>query len=106
MTNLVFAFASGSLSWLLVAIALSGIYIAIEETLEKAVVAQVLPREQRSIGLGILASSNALGDFGSSVTVGLLLAAGHDMLAFLIPALVGALGVLWMSVLTVRKHYR
>ena len=30
----------------------------------------VLPREQRSLGLGILASGNALGDLGSRLYVG------------------------------------
>ena len=91
------AFAGDELAWVVVAIALSGIYIAIEETLEKAVVASVLPREQRSLGLGILASANALGDLGSSVFVGVMLASGHTQLAFAIPACVGALGVVWMG---------
>ena len=85
---------------------MSGIYIAIEETLEKAVVSSLLPREQRSLGLGVLASANALGDFGSSLTVGLLLAARHDTPAFLLPALVGGLGVLWMTGLVARGTIR
>jgi MFS family permease len=96
VTNTVFAFGGDQLGWVIAAIALSGIYIAIEETLEKAVVASVLPREQRSLGLGILASANALGDLGSSVFVGVMLATGHTQLAFAIPAAVGALGVAWM----------
>jgi MFS family permease len=103
ITNVLIAFAGASLPWLVVAIALSGVYIAIEETLEKAVVAQLLPREQRSIGLGVLASANALGDFGSSLTVGLLLAAGAPTAAFLGPAIVGALGVIWMATLVSRR---
>lgn len=106
VTNVTLALAGASLPWLVVAIALSGIYIAIEETLEKAVVAQLLSREQRSLGLGVLASANALGDLGSSVTVGLLLAAGEPMLAFLIPAAVGALGVAWMIGLVARGALR
>jgi len=106
VTNITLALAGASLPWLVAAIAMSGIYIAIEETLEKAVVAQLLPREQRSLGLGVLASANALGDFGSSVTVGLLLAADHDTLAFLVPALVGGLGVLWMAGLVARGTIR
>jgi MFS family permease len=96
LTNLMLAFAGGSLPWLVVAIGLSGVYIAIEETLEKAVVAELLPRDRRSIGLGILASANALGDLGSSVFVGLMLSAGHTTAAFAVPAAIGALGVLWM----------
>jgi len=102
-TNLLLAFTSDQLAWVVVAIVLSGIYIAIEETLEKAVVASVLPREQRSLGLGILASANAIGDLGSSVFVGIMLAYGHPQLAFAIPACVGALGVAWMWRLSRRE---
>ncbi len=102
ITNGMLAIASGSLTWVIVAIALSGIYIAIEETLEKAVVAQVLPREQRTLGLGILASVNAIGDLGSSVFVGAMLATGHHELAFAIPAGVGVLGAIWMAVMSRR----
>lgn len=78
------------------AIALSGIYIAIEETLEKAVVAELLGRDQRSLGLGILASANATGDLLSTLFVGLMLAAGEPTIAFAAPAAVGALGVVWV----------
>jgi MFS family permease len=102
VTNLVLAFAGGSLPWLVVAIAMSGIYIAVQETLEKAVVAELLPRDRRSLGLGILASANALGDFGSSVFVGIMLSAGSTTAAFAIPACVAATGVVWMWILVRR----
>jgi MFS family permease len=103
ITNAVLAVATGSLALLVVAILLSGIYIAVEETLEKAVVAELLPREQRSLGLGILASANALGDLGSSVFVGLLLAAGSPTIAFGTLAIGGGLGVVWMATLLARR---
>jgi len=95
-TNLLLAFSSGSLGWLVAAIALSGVYIAIEETLEKAVAAELLPRERRSLGFGILACGNAVGDMGSSLYVGLLLEAGYTTAAFGIAAAFGAVGVCWM----------
>jgi MFS family permease len=103
VTNVVLAIATSSLALLVVAILLSGVYIAVEETLEKAVVAELLPREQRSLGLGILASANALGDFGSSVFVGVLLAAGSQAIAFGTLAIVGGLGVVWMAILVARR---
>jgi len=106
VTNLVFAFGHASLPLVIVAIALSGIYIAIEETLEKAVVAELLPRAQRSLGLGILASANALGDFASTLFVGLMLEAGHVTAAFAAPAAVGAAGVAWMLVIRARAIVR
>jgi MFS family permease len=99
VTNLLLAMFSGSLAWLVVAIVLSGCYIAIEETLERAVAAEVLPRELRSLGFGILACANAVGDMGSSLYVGFLLGAGQAMLAFAAPAVVSLLGVLWMLAL-------
>jgi MFS family permease len=102
VTNMLLAVFSGSLIWLVVAIVLSGCYIAIEETLEKAVAAEFLPRELRSLGLGILACANAVGDMGSSLYVGFLLDAGHSRLAFAAPAVVGLLGVVWMLVLLKR----
>jgi MFS family permease len=106
VTNVLLAVASGSLPILVVAITLSGIYIAIEETLEKAVVAELLPRDRRSLGLGVLASANALGDLGSSVFVGAMLATDHATLAFAAPAALGALGVAWMGRLSRRGVVR
>ena len=103
VTNALLAIATGSLALLVVAILLSGVYIAVEETLEKAVVAELLPRERRSLGLGILASANALGDLGSSVFVGLLLAAGSPAIAFGTLAAAGGLGVAWMAILIARR---
>ncbi len=102
-TNLLLALLGGSLVWLTAAIVLSGFYIAVEETLEKAVVAQVLPRERRSLGLGILACVNAVGDMVSSLYIGWLLQVGRPGLAFGIAAAVGALGIAWFLVLSARR---
>ena len=97
-TNALLAFRSGELAWVVAVIAMSGIYIAVEEVVEKASAAQFLPRELRSLGLGILACANALGDMASSITVGVLLERGRPLLAFGIPAACGALGVLWLLI--------
>ena len=102
VTNAMLAFLGASVAWLVVAILISGAYIAVEETLEKAVVAETLPRELRSMGFGILAATNAVGDMGSSVYVGLMLDRGQSALAFGVPALVGLVGVAWMAVLVAR----
>jgi MFS family permease len=67
ITNLLLAVASGSIAWLVVAIALSGVYIAIEETIEKAVAAELLPRELRSLGFGVHACAYGEGDLVSSI---------------------------------------
>jgi MFS family permease len=95
-TNAWLAIWSGSLPGLAVAFVLSGVYIAAEETLEKATVASLLPRELRSLGFGILACANAVGDMVSSLTVGWLLGQGRPALAFGLAAGVGLAGVAWL----------
>jgi MFS family permease len=105
-TNVILAIFGGNLGWLIVAIVLSAIYIAVEETLEKAVLAGWLPTERRSLGLGYLACFNAVGDMVSSLYVGSLLQAGRPGVAFGLAAVAGGLGVLWLSVLTSSKAQR
>ena len=104
VVNLTLAFGSGSFACLAVAILLSGVYIAAEETLEKATVAQTIPRELRSLGLGLLAFVNAIGDMVSSIAVGWLLHLGRPGLAFGLAAACGALGTLWLIAASRREH--
>ncbi len=104
LTNLLLAFLSGSLSWLIAAMVLSAIYLAAEQTLEKAAVAGVLPRELRSLGFGILASANAVGDMVSSLYVGVLLAYDLPLAAFGSAAAVGMIGVAWLGMVTWRSQ--
>lgn len=98
VTNLLLAATGTQVGWLVLAIVLSGVYISVEETLEKAVAADLLPPELRSLGFGILACANAVGDMVSSVYVGLLLEQGAPFPAFALAATCGALGVGWMIV--------
>ncbi len=102
VTNAMLAVASGSIGWLILIFLCSGTYIAVEETLEKAVVAELIPREVRSLGLGVLATANAVGDMISSLFVGILLQAGKPQWAFGIAAAFGAAGVAWMLCLLPR----
>lgn len=102
-TNLLLAFVGGSLAWLVAAIVLSGVYIAVEETLEKAAAAELLPRELRSLGFGILACANAVGDMASSLYVGYCLQIGRATLGFATAAAFGLLGLLWLLAFVVRK---
>jgi MFS family permease len=70
--NLMLALGSRSLFAVGFAFMVSGVVIAVEETVEKACVAEMLSRESRSYGLGVLATTNAVGDMVSSVGVGVL----------------------------------
>lgn len=103
VTNVILAVFVGSFAWLIVAFVLSAIYIAVEETLEKATAAEFLPRELRSLGFGILACTNAVGDMVSSLYVGFLFEAGYASLAFGIAAGLGAVGALWLLVVARRR---
>jgi MFS family permease len=95
-TNALLAINHAHIGPLLAAVVLSGIYIAVEEALEKATAARFLPRELRSLGLGVLACANAIGDMGSSLFVGWMLESGQDELAFAVPAGLGLAGAIWM----------
>ena len=105
VTNILLAVGSGSIGLLVVVFVFSGTYIAIEETLEKATVADILPRKLRSLGLGYLACGNAVGDMASSLYVGALLQVHRPQWAFGIAAGLGALGVIWMLGLLTRGSY-
>lgn len=99
-TNFTLAGASSTRWGLIAAVIGSGVYIAVQETVEKAAVAELLPRDRRSLGFGILASANAVGDMVSSLYVGTLLASGRGATAFVVAGVVGAVGTLWVFVVS------
>jgi MFS family permease len=57
---------------LAVVFCLGGIYVAIEETLEDSLCAELVDESQHGMAFGTLATINGLGDFASSLTVGFL----------------------------------
>jgi len=70
--NVGFAFLPGGIGWLVPLFLMSGVYIAIEETVEKATAARMIPHAARSYALGMLATANAVGDLVSSLLTGFL----------------------------------
>jgi MFS family permease len=69
----IFLTASPHALWLLAAIfVLAGVYVGTEEALEDSLAAELLPKEQHGMAFGTLATVNAVGDFLSSILVGLL----------------------------------
>jgi MFS family permease len=67
-----FLVANGSLTALVVLFAQAGLYIAIVDTIERALAASYLPADLRATGYGALATVNSFGDLLSSIIVGLL----------------------------------
>ena len=61
-----------NLAWLTLLFVLAGVYIAIVDSIERALAADLLPLSQRGIGYGVLASANSIGDLLSSIVVGFL----------------------------------
>lgn len=69
----IFLMAAPHSLWLLAAIfVLAGVYVGTEEALEDSLAAELLPKEQHGMAFGTLAAVNAVGDFVSSMVVGLL----------------------------------
>ena len=61
---------------------LGGIYVAIEETLEDSLCAELVAGDQHGMAFGVLATVNGLGDFLSSIVVGALWSAFGTTVAF------------------------
>jgi MFS family permease len=101
-TNALLYFAYDTKVGMVCAVVLSGIYIAIEETVEKAAVASSLPKEKRTLGFGVLAGANAVGDMVSSIYVGLLLDSAHPERAFAVAAVLSFLGTAFIGLVAPR----
>ena len=69
--------------WTMAAIFLvGGVYIAIEETLEDSMAAELVEESHHGMAFGVLATVNGIGDFVSSVVVGVLWTAFGTAVAF------------------------
>jgi MFS family permease len=94
--------------WLLgIIFILSGMHVAIEETLEDSFCAELVGEEQHGMAFGVLATVNGAGDFLSSIIVGALWTAMGTRVAFGYSAVLfslGALLVLRTSPVTTAGH--
>jgi MFS family permease len=90
--SLGFAVGTSSVSSLAGLFALGGFVLACEETLERAIAAQLLPEEVRGTGFGILAATNGIGDLVSSAVVGLLWSLVSPAAAFMASAVLALSG--------------
>ncbi len=82
--------------WTLAAVfVLGGVYVAIEETLEDSLCAELVGAEHHGMGFGVLATVNGVGDFVSSAVVGVLWTAFGTSVAFGYSAVLFAAGA-WL----------
>lgn len=95
--NLGLALLPRGIGWLIPLFVVSGVYIAIEETVEKATAARMIPAAARSYALGMLATANAVGDLVSSLLTGFLLDHGGRAWAYGTAAVFSAAGVVALA---------
>ncbi|MDE3171403.1 MAG: MFS transporter, partial [Acidobacteriota bacterium] len=94
-----FIFERPTLAALAVLFALAGVHGGFQDSLEKSLAAEVLPRANRGSGFGVLAASNGLGDVVSSMVVGALWTAVSPAAGFAYAAVftgLGAVLILWL----------
>ena len=83
---------------------LAGFFTAITDTMEGSAAADLLPTESRGTGFGVLQTVNGIGDFASSVVVGLLWALLSPLIAFTYAAALSAAGGVILLYLTRGNH--
>lgn len=88
----------GNVWALAVIFSLAGIYVAVEETLEDSLCAELTDESQHGMAFGMLATVNGVGDFLSSVIVGLLWSAYGIHAAMMYCAILFASGALLVGV--------
>lgn len=81
-----------SVPLLAIVFAVAGVVVGVEEALEDSLAAELVPREQHGMAFGTLAAVNAVGDFVSSATIGLLWSAASPSAAFGFAAALFGLG--------------
>ena len=75
--------------------ALGGMSVALEETLEDSYCAELVEEKHQGMAFGVLATVNGIGDFLSSIIVGLLWAAAGTSVAFAYSAILSVAGA-WL----------
>lgn len=81
---------------IIAAFTIAGLYIAIEDTLESAMTADLVPPEIRGIGYGTLGTVNGIGDFFASAATGLLWSSISASCAFGVAAVFMTFGTVLM----------
>jgi MFS family permease len=76
---------------------LGGVQVALEETLEDSLCAELVEPAQHGMAFGVLATVNGLGDFLSSAVVGLLWSAMGPTVAFSYSAVLFVIGAILVA---------
>jgi MFS family permease len=79
---------------LIVLFGLAGVHGAFQQSLEKSLAAELLPRDIRGSGFGVLATANGIGDLVSSIAVGALWSSVSPAAGFLYAGFFAAVGAI------------
>lgn len=92
-----------SLTTFILVFVAGGIYVAIEETLEDSLCAELVEEAHHGMAFGVLATVNGVGDFVSSIVVGALWTAAGTTVAFSYSAVLFFGGALLIARLPVQR---
>jgi MFS family permease len=101
-TFLGFAFVVPSIWWFAIFFGLAGVFIAWEDTMEGVAVRDYVPSEIAGTAYGTLGVVNGVGDFVSSLIVGLVWASIGPTFGFCYAVIVGLAGTVLMA--SLRPH--
>ena len=104
ITFLGFAFVMPSVSWFVVFFILAGVFIAWEDTIEGVAVRDFVNDDVAGTAYGLLGVVNGVGDFVSSLTVGMLWTAFGASWGFTYAALMGLAGAFFMALIPSGKQ--
>ncbi len=91
-TYIGFIFEQPTIPVLAILFGLAGVHGAVQQSLEKSVAAELLPKAVRGSGFGVLATANGVGDLISSVAVGALWSSVSPRAGFLYAGVFAAIG--------------
>jgi MFS family permease len=97
VTFMGFAFVVPSIWWFIAFFSLAGVFIAWEDTIEAVAVRDYVDASIAGTGYGILSTVNGVGDFASSLLVGLLWTAMGPSWGFGYSVVVGLAGTILMA---------
>ncbi|MDW8344663.1 MAG: MFS transporter [Verrucomicrobiae bacterium] len=104
LVGLILVFAPMNLPVLVVVFALAGIFVAAEEALEDSLAAELVDPEHHGMGFGVLATVNGVGDFLSSLVVGVLWTAFGTSVAFAYSTVLFVAGAVVLSRLAAERN--